>query len=58
MANFPADMPLDQIEVRLSELTLLRDQRLAEAESKKSKKDKKKSAKIDVKVPKVTCQSK
>lgn len=49
------DMSIDDIESKISELTLLKSQKLAEVESKKSKKDKKKekSGKLDVKVPKV-----
>jgi hypothetical protein len=50
------DMTIEDIESKISALTLLKSQKLAEAESKKSKKNKKKekSGKLDVKVPKVT----
>jgi hypothetical protein len=49
------ELSLEEIESRLSALTILKSQKLAEAENKKSKKDKKKekSGKLDVKVPKV-----
>lgn len=49
------NMSLEDIEAKISALTLLKSQKLAEAESKKSKKDKKKekSGKMEVKVPKV-----
>jgi hypothetical protein len=48
------DMSLEDIEARLATLTLLKSQKLAEAEEQKKKKAKKgKSSKIEVKVPKV-----
>ncbi len=48
------DMSLEDIEVRLAMLILLKSQKLAEVEEQKKKKVKKgKSGKIDVKVPKV-----
>jgi hypothetical protein len=46
------DLSLDEIESQIAALSLLKSQRLAEAEAKKSKKDKK-AGKVDVKVPKV-----
>ena len=52
-----SNMSIEDIESKISALTLLKAQKLAEVESKKSKKDKKKekSGKLDVKVPKVCC---
>jgi hypothetical protein len=50
------EMSLEDIEAKISALTLLRQKMVVEAEeAKKSKKDKKKakSSKLDVKVPKV-----
>ena len=50
-------MSVEDIDAKISELTLLKSQKLAEAESKKPQKTKKKekagSTKWDVKVPKV-----
>jgi hypothetical protein len=49
------ELSVEDIEAKIAELTLLRNQRVEEAENKKSKKDKKKAAKkldVNVKVPK------
>lgn len=56
MSSSPENLSLEDIESKISALTLLKSQKLAESESKKSKKDKKKEkgGKLDVKVPKVT----
>ena len=45
------ELSLEEIESQLSALTILKSQKLAEAETKKSKKDEKE--KSDVKAPKV-----
>jgi hypothetical protein len=46
-------MSIEDIEEQIAALSLLKSQKISEAEAKKSKKDKKKAAKVDVKVPKV-----
>ena len=56
MATSKQDLFVEEIESKISLLTLLKSQKIAEMEEKKSKKDKKKAknGKLDVKVPKGT----
>ena len=56
MTNSEQDLSLEEIETKISSLTLLKSEKIAQLEEKKSKKEKKKakSGKLDVKVPKGT----